>query len=152
MTSTRRTATTPVQAPGPGHVAHLGRSRPREAMEFDHARLAAVCDLHGHMAESYIASILDEIEDQIAVAADATQDDVLVQACDDLVTLSDAIGMRTMGRAARALGDVLRGGTGCAVAAEATREACLHRLLRLGRPAGTAGWEISGEGTPDTVA
>ena len=135
-------------APDGGGVAAL---RPRETMQFDQARLVAVCDEHGAGAEAHIALVLDVVEAQVARAAALAADPAaLARTCDAIEEAAAEIGMATMAQAARALRDCLRvpprpGG-------EAARDACMQRLLRLGRPGGSGGWALMRGPDPDTVA
>lgn len=130
-------------------MADVAALRPREVMQFDHARLVAVCDLHGTGAERYIARVLGAIEAGVARArAQAGDPGALVRTCDEIADAAREIGMVTMEQAARALRDCLRDGAAGTPGGEAARHACLQRLLRLGRPGGTGGWSMS-QGEPD---
>lgn len=134
-------------------AADVSALRPREVMQFDQARLVAVCDLHGTGAEIYIARVLGAIEAGVAVArAQADDPAALARTCEEIADAAREIGMVTMEQAARALRGCLHDGTGGSPGGETARHACLQRLLRLGRSGGTGRWIMSHESGPDTVA
>ncbi|WP_281826579.1 hypothetical protein [Jannaschia rubra] len=112
---------------------------PQETMTFDRARLAAVCDSHGHRAETFIAFVLTEIETLVPTlrAQVAARDgDGLRRSCTDVNMLAASIGMVTMDRASRAVLDCLDRGDATAAMA------CAARLVRLGRPGTPDGWAM----------
>lgn len=132
-------------------VATVAALQPRETMQFDQARLVAVCDLHGTGAEAHIACVLDVVEAHVARAATQAGDPpALARTCEAIAEAAAEIGMTTMEQAAHALGDCLRAPPTPGI--HAARDACLQRLLRLGRPGGAGGWAMSQGAGPDTVA
>ena len=125
--------------------------RPTETIEFDHVRLAALCDEMGADAEAHIAERLAEVEMLIETVSQRDPDDVDGMAidCIRLGATAQEIGMKTVSRAAWGLRESLICDDRIA------RDACLRRLVRLNEPR-DGGWTMmSGETAsrqPDTVA
>lgn len=155
MTGTRAAGAARTETGGAraGRSAPVADLRPRERMVFDQARLVAVCDAQGTGAEAFIGGVLDAVERGIAAAAGHAEDPAaLARDGAEVARLADEIGMTTMGQASRALLDCLAQTGGDGPGARTARMACLQRLVRLGRPSGTAGWRVSDDRGPDPVA